>query len=349
MLSQYGRQPPSRHLLHRRLLRHGRRAGRRRKRGGSRRLRRRHCRSPPPRTQLPIAKLKLPRASISKCYASGVGDTRARCGSGDKGTVFVSTALSTRSTRSIDKDGKREVKTLASGLDSAERHRLRQRHALHRRDLQDLEDRQDRGQARQSAEADRDLRRSAERRAARLEVPRRRSRQQALFQCRRAVQHLHAVRPATPRSAVSTSTAAAWKSSRAGIRQIVGMDWHPGLKQLYFTENQRDWLSEDMPEGQAQPAHPARQGQFRLPLLSQRRHSRPGIRLGPQLRRVHQAGGAVGAAHRRRSACASTPATMFPARIPQCHLHRAPRLLEPESKKIGGDIVLVSSSTRTAP
>ena len=33
-----------------------------------------------------------------------------------------------------------------------------------------------------------------------------------------------------------------------GIRQIVGMDWHPTLKQLYFSENARDWLSEDMPE-----------------------------------------------------------------------------------------------------
>jgi glucose/arabinose dehydrogenase len=32
------------------------------------------------------------------------------------------------------------------------------------------------------------------------------------------------------------------------IRQIVGMDWHPVLKELYFTENQRDWLSEDIPE-----------------------------------------------------------------------------------------------------
>jgi glucose/arabinose dehydrogenase len=33
-----------------------------------------------------------------------------------------------------------------------------------------------------------------------------------------------------------------------GVRQIVGMDWHPDLKQLYFTENSRDWLSEDIPE-----------------------------------------------------------------------------------------------------
>jgi glucose/arabinose dehydrogenase len=33
-----------------------------------------------------------------------------------------------------------------------------------------------------------------------------------------------------------------------GIRQVVGMDFHPVTKKLYFTENQRDWLSEDIPE-----------------------------------------------------------------------------------------------------
>jgi glucose/arabinose dehydrogenase len=32
-----------------------------------------------------------------------------------------------------------------------------------------------------------------------------------------------------------------------GIRQVVGMDFHPTTKVLYFTENQRDWLSEDQP------------------------------------------------------------------------------------------------------
>jgi glucose/arabinose dehydrogenase len=32
-----------------------------------------------------------------------------------------------------------------------------------------------------------------------------------------------------------------------GIRQVVGMDFSPVSKQLYFTENQRDWLSEDQP------------------------------------------------------------------------------------------------------
>ena len=32
-----------------------------------------------------------------------------------------------------------------------------------------------------------------------------------------------------------------------GIRQVVGMDFHPVSKMLYFTENQRDWLSENQP------------------------------------------------------------------------------------------------------
>ena len=32
-----------------------------------------------------------------------------------------------------------------------------------------------------------------------------------------------------------------------GIRQVVGMDFQPGTHVLYFTENQRDWLSEDQP------------------------------------------------------------------------------------------------------
>jgi len=33
-----------------------------------------------------------------------------------------------------------------------------------------------------------------------------------------------------------------------GIRQVVGMDFNPVSKVLYFTENQRDWLSEDEPK-----------------------------------------------------------------------------------------------------
>jgi glucose/arabinose dehydrogenase len=33
-----------------------------------------------------------------------------------------------------------------------------------------------------------------------------------------------------------------------GVRNTVGFDWHPVSKQLYFTDNGRDWASEDVPE-----------------------------------------------------------------------------------------------------
>ena len=32
-----------------------------------------------------------------------------------------------------------------------------------------------------------------------------------------------------------------------GVRNTVGFDFHPQTKELWFTDNQRDWLSEDMP------------------------------------------------------------------------------------------------------
>src|SRR4030095_892617 len=33
-----------------------------------------------------------------------------------------------------------------------------------------------------------------------------------------------------------------------GVRNSVGFDWHPTTKEFYFTDNGRDWLSEDLPE-----------------------------------------------------------------------------------------------------
>jgi len=33
-----------------------------------------------------------------------------------------------------------------------------------------------------------------------------------------------------------------------GMRNTVGFDWHPETKELWFGDNQRDWLAEDMPQ-----------------------------------------------------------------------------------------------------
>ena len=174
--------------------------------------------------------------------------------------------------------------------------------------VEDFEGREDRGQSRQSAQAGRYLRRSAQRRGARLEVPRHRSRQQALFQCRRTVQYLHAL--AGPRAAPPHQS----RRQRPGSRsrrdsQLVGMDWHPVLKAALLHRKQPRLAVGGYTGGQAQSAHPARQGQLWISVLSPRQHSGSGIRLGPLVRRIHQAGRASWGRIRPRSACASIRAT----------------------------------------
>jgi hypothetical protein len=64
-----------------------------------------------------------------------------------------------------------------------------------------------------------------------------------------------------------------------GVRNSVGFDWSPRNKQLYFTDNGRDWLSGDAP----QPRQQAGPG-FRRALLLPGQVPRHAIRLGPLLR-----------------------------------------------------------------
>ena len=62
-----------------------------------------------------------------------------------------------------------------------------------------------------------------------------------------------------------------------GVRNTVGFDFHPRTKELWFTDNQRDWLSEDMPLDELNRlAHPGKDN-FGFPYC----HS--GIMADPQL------------------------------------------------------------------
>jgi glucose/arabinose dehydrogenase len=70
---------------------------------------------PAPADKLPTAKLKLPPGFNIEVYASGIGNARS-LRIGDKGTVFVGTRLGNKVTAIVDKDGKKELKTIASGL-----------------------------------------------------------------------------------------------------------------------------------------------------------------------------------------------------------------------------------------
>src|SRR5215470_20167482 len=66
--------------------------------------------------KLPTAKLKVPAGFNIEVYASGIANARSLA-EGDKGTIFVGSRLvGNVYAITTDKDGKRTVKTIASGL-----------------------------------------------------------------------------------------------------------------------------------------------------------------------------------------------------------------------------------------
>src|SRR5260370_25668597 len=65
--------------------------------------------------KLPTAKLKVPPGFNIEVYAAGMANARSLA-EGDKGTVFVGSRLVDKVYAIANKDGKRSVKVLASGL-----------------------------------------------------------------------------------------------------------------------------------------------------------------------------------------------------------------------------------------
>jgi len=65
--------------------------------------------------KLPTAKLKVPPGFNVEVYAAGMANARSLA-EGDKGTVFVCSRLVDKVYSIVNKDGKRTVKVLASGL-----------------------------------------------------------------------------------------------------------------------------------------------------------------------------------------------------------------------------------------
>ena len=76
--------------------------------------------NPPPfpmaADKLPVPQLKLPKGFKIEVFMSGVPNARS-LRLGDKGTVFISNRILDKVYAVVEKDGKRELKVIASGLD----------------------------------------------------------------------------------------------------------------------------------------------------------------------------------------------------------------------------------------
>jgi len=195
--------------------------------------------------KLPTAKLKLPANFHIEVYQSGVNNARS-LRVDDKGTVFVSSRLVGNVYAIVDKNGKREVKTLAKGLNSPNGI------AFHNGTLYIAEINQISKIDNIEAQLDNppkptviydDLPSDAPHGWKFLTVgPDNRLYFNVGAPCNICMP--------PPTHAQLRSIDLDGKNAEVvarGIRQVVGMDFHPVSKVLYFTENQRDWLSEDQP------------------------------------------------------------------------------------------------------
>jgi glucose/arabinose dehydrogenase len=201
---------------------------------------------PAPPDKLPIPQLKLPKGFKIDVYASGIANARS-LRLGDKGTVFVSNRQLDKVYAIVDKNGKREAKVIASGLDRpnglaflngtlyiAEGARISKLEKIEDNldnppqpavIYSDFLNHQSHGWKFMGLGPDNKLYVNVGSPCNICEPP------ETNGQIRR----------------IALDGSSADVVAR-GVRNSVGFDWHPVTRELYFTDNGRDWLSEDLPE-----------------------------------------------------------------------------------------------------
>ena len=206
--------------------------------------------APPPiptqADKLPLAKLKVPAGFNIEVYASGMANARSLAQS-DKGTVFVGSRLVDKVYAVTEKDGKRAVKVVASGLYRPNGVAFKDG-TLYIAELSKvskidkIDDSLDNPPKptviydklpKDEAHGWKFIAIGPDNK---LYVP--------VGQPGNNVLH-DADHGQIRRMNLDGSGAEVYA---VGVRNTVGFDWNPETKQLYFTDNGRDWLSETVPE-----------------------------------------------------------------------------------------------------
>jgi glucose/arabinose dehydrogenase len=205
--------------------------------------------APPPLAatpdKLPLAKLKVPAGFNIEVYAAGMANARSLA-LGDKGTVFVGSRLLDKVYAIVNKDGKREVKVIASGLYRPNGVAFKDG-TLYIAELskvskiEKIEDNLDNppkptviydNLPKDEAHGWKFIAIGPDNK---LYVP--------VGQPGNNVLHDEAHGQIRR---INLDGSGAEVVAR-GVRNTVGFDWNPETKQLYFTDNSRDWMSEDLP------------------------------------------------------------------------------------------------------
>ena len=196
--------------------------------------------------KLPVGKLKVPAGFKIEVYASGVPNARS-LRIGNKGTVFVGSRLQDKVHAIVERNGKREVKVIASGLYRPNGLAIKDG-TLYIAELskiskiEKIEDNLDNppkpvviydNLPKDEAHGWKFIAIGPDNK---LYVPI----GQPCNNCVPSDAHGQIRRMNLDGTGVEVVA--------RGVRNTVGFDWHPTSKQLYFGDNGRDWASEDVPE-----------------------------------------------------------------------------------------------------
>ncbi len=196
--------------------------------------------------KLPVDKLKAPKGFKVEVYASGMPNARSLA-LGDKGTVFVGSRLQDKVYAIVNKDGKREAKVIASGLYrpngvAFKNGTLYIMELSQLSKIDNIEDKLDNppkptvildGLPKDEAHGWKYLAIGPDNKLY-FEIG------QPCNDCMPPEGY------GTMRRVNLDGTG--METIAKGIRNTVGFDWHPGSKEMYFTDNGRDWLSWTYPD-----------------------------------------------------------------------------------------------------
>jgi len=206
--------------------------------------------APPPlpaaADKLPTAKLKLPPGFNIEVYASGIANTRS-LRVGDKGTVFVGTRLGNKVTAIVKKDGKTEIKTIAEGLYRPNGL------AYHKGTLYIAE----LSQISKIDNVEANLDKPPKPTVIYTDLPKDEAHgwkfiaigpdEKLYIPVGQPGNNVLHDKDHGQISRINLDGSGR-ENVAVGVRNTVGFDWNPVNKQLYFSDNGRDWLSEDVPQ-----------------------------------------------------------------------------------------------------
>jgi glucose/arabinose dehydrogenase len=196
--------------------------------------------------KLPTAQLKLPPGFNIEVYASGISNARSMR-VGDKGTVFVGTRLGNKVMAVVKKDGKTELKTVAEGLYRPNGL------AYHNGTLYIAE----LSQISKIENVEASLDKPQKPKVIYTDLPKDEAHGWKFIAIgpdnklyvpvgQPGNNVLHDKDHGQIRRINLDGTGR--EEVAVGVRNTVGFDWNPLNKQLYFSDNGRDWLSEDVPQ-----------------------------------------------------------------------------------------------------